>query len=83
MENIKLTSEELAQIKELQDQNQALAAEFGTLEMAKIQIEKHRNELMTYFNELKEKEQELGKALSEKYGTGTVELDKGEFSPAQ
>lgn len=83
MENTKLTQEELTQIKELQDQNQALAAEFGALELAKLQIEKHRSELVTFFEQLKQQEQDLGKALSEKYGTGTIELDKGEFSPEQ
>ena len=83
MENTKLTQEELTQIKELQEQNQSLAAEFGNLEMAKIQIEKHRSDLMTYFEQLKSQEQELGKALSEKYGTGTIDLEKGEFIPVQ
>jgi predicted nuclease with TOPRIM domain len=83
MENIKLTQEEIDQIKELQSQNQALAVELGNLEVTKIQIELHHKELVQFYSELKSKEQELGKALSEKYGSGTVDLDKGEFIPVQ
>jgi hypothetical protein len=81
MENTKLTLEELDQIKELQTQNQALAMEFGNLETTKIQIEKHRSELVSYYDLLKQRETELGKTLSDKYGIGTVDLDKGEFIP--
>lgn len=83
MENTKLTSEEIQQVKDLQSQNQALAVELGNLEVAKIQIELNHKELVQFFTELKSKEQELGKTLSEKYGNGTIDLDKGEFIPAQ
>jgi hypothetical protein len=31
---------------------------------------------------LKTKEQETGKFFQEKYGVGTIDLDKGEFIPA-
>ena len=83
MENTKLTAEEIQQVKDLQSQNQALAVELGNLEVAKIQIELNHKELVQFFTELKSKEQELGKTLSEKYGNGTIDLDKGEFIPAQ
>lgn len=83
MENTKLTQEEIQQVKDLQSQNQALAVELGNLEVAKIQIELNHKELVQFFTELKTKEQELGKTLSEKYGNGTIDLDKGEFIPAQ
>jgi len=79
MANQKLTEEELKTIKEIQEQNQALAMELGNLEITKIQVENRYDELVEYHNQLKTKEQELGKQLSEKYGNGTVDLDKGEF----
>jgi hypothetical protein len=32
-------------------------------------------------SELKSEEQALGKELSEKYGVGSINLEKGEFTP--
>lgn len=83
MENQKLTQEEIKQLQEVQQQNQALALELGNLELTKIQVKNRYEELVEFHNELKTKEQEFGKTLSEKYGNGTIDLDKGEFIPAQ
>jgi len=82
MENTKLTQEELQQLQEIQQQNQALALELGNLELTKIQIENRYDELVEFHTQLKDKEKEIGKELSEKYGNGTIDLEKGEFIPA-
>lgn len=82
MENTKLTQEELQQLQEIQQQNQALALELGNLELTKIQIESRYDELVEFHTQLKDKEKEIGKELSEKYGNGTIDLEKGEFIPA-
>ena len=82
MENTKLTIEEIEQLQEFQNQNQAVANELGNLEIAKLQIEARKEEVIKYFNELKTKEQEIGKTFTEKYGVGTIDLEKGEFIPA-
>jgi hypothetical protein len=82
MENTKLTQEELQQLQEIQQQNQALALEFGNLELTKIQIENRYDELVEFHTQLKDKEKEIGKELSEKYGNGTIDLEKGEFIPS-
>jgi len=82
MENTKLTIEEIEQLQELQNQNQAVANELGNLEIAKLQVDTRREEVVKYFNELKSKEQEIGKTFTEKYGVGTIDLEKGEFIPA-
>jgi len=81
MANQKLTDEELKTIKEIQEQNQSLALELGNLELTKIQVENRYDELVDFYNKLKEKEQELGKELSDKYGNGTINLEAGEFVP--
>ena len=82
MENTKLTIEEIEKLKEIQNQNQSLALELGNLEITKIQIENRYDELVEFHNSLKKQEQEFGKELSDKYGTGTIDLEKGEFIPA-
>ena len=82
MENTKLTVEEIEKLQEIQQKNAAVASELGNLEITKLQIEARKNEVVDYFNKLKEEEQAFGKELSEKYGNGSIDLEKGEFIPA-
>jgi hypothetical protein len=79
MENTKLTIEEVEKLQEIQQKNAAVANELGNLEVTKLQIEARRNEIIEYFNNLKTEEQALGKELSDKYGNGSIDLEKGEF----
>jgi hypothetical protein len=79
----KLTEEEIKTIQEIQQSNQALVNELGSLEVTKIQIENRYDELVEYYNELKAKENTFGKELSDKYGNGTIDLEKGEFVPSE
>lgn len=81
MENTKLTVEEIEKLQEIQQKNAAVATELGNLEITKLQIDARREDIIKYFNELKEQEQTFGKELSEKYGNGTIDLEKGEFIP--
>lgn len=81
MENTKLTVEEIEKLQEIQQKNAAVATELGNLEITKLQIDARREDIIKYFNELKQEEQTFGKELSEKYGNGTIDLEKGEFIP--
>ena len=82
MKNKKLTSEEIEKLQEIQQKNAAVATELGNLEITKLQMEARKAEIIKFFNDLKEEEQELGKELSDKYGVGSINLEKGEFTPA-
>lgn len=79
MENTKLTQEEISQLQEVRQQSQALVLELGNLELAKIQLENRYDELVEFYDDLKNRERELGKTLSDKYGDGTIDIEKGEF----
>lgn len=81
MENTKLTQEEISQLQEVRQQSQALVLELGNLELAKIQLENRYDELVEFYTDLKNTERELGKTLSDKYGDGTIDIEKGEFIP--
>lgn len=83
MENTKLTVEEVEKLQDIQQKNAAVARELGNLEITKLQIEARREEIIKYFTELKQEETILGKELSDKYGNGTIDLEKGEFIPSQ
>jgi hypothetical protein len=82
MENTKLTVEEIEKLQEIQQKNAAVASELGNLEITKLQVEARKAEIVDFFNKLKEEEQSFGKELSEKYGNGSIDLEKGEFIPA-
>ena len=82
MENQKLSQEELQQIADLQNRNRAIVQELGEIELVKLNVERRRDNAEAFLAELRQAEADFGKALSEKYGDGTVDLATGEFVPA-
>jgi len=82
MENTKLTEQEVQSLREFQQQRQTVAFELGNLELTQIDLDSRKEELETYYLELKTKEQQLGTELSNKYSNGSIDLEKGEFIPS-
>lgn len=82
MANKKLTRKEIEALKEIQQKNGAIVAEFGNLRIAKLQLDARETELVKFFNDLKEEETKLGKELSDKYGVGSINIESGEFIPS-
>ena len=81
MENTKLTVEEVEKLQDIQQKNAAVARELGNLEITKLQLEARKGDVIKFYNDLKEEEQTFGKELSDKYGNGSIDLEKGEFIP--
>lgn len=81
MENKKLETSEIEKVKELQQRSANISAEFGNLEILKLQMEARKSDLVTSYNSLKKEEADFGKELSDKYGDGTIDIEKGEFVP--
>jgi len=82
MANQKLTQEELQTIAELQQKNNAVVSELGQIELTRMAVEARRANAETYLADLRKEEEEFGKTLSEKYGSGSIDLESGEFVPA-
>jgi hypothetical protein len=82
MENKKLTTEEIQRITELQQKNNALATELGQVELIKLNLQLRREAAEKFLEELRSEEQELGKELTDKYGSGSINLETGEFVPS-
>jgi hypothetical protein len=82
MEPIKMTAEEIEKFQSIQQKNNLVVNELGAIELVKLQIERRRTEAMNFLTSLREEEQAFGKELSEKYGDGSIDLEKGEFIPA-
>jgi hypothetical protein len=79
METKVLTQEEITQLKSVQQDRLNLIERFGILEIQKQEIKNQEQQLSSAYQQLKQYEEELGKQLQEKYGDGTINLEKGEF----
>ncbi len=83
METKKLTQEEMSQIETIKQESQALIQELGQIELLRLDLKSRKGNALTFLDELKQKERELAQALETTYGKGTINLDKGEFTPSQ
>jgi len=81
MANKKLTEEEIKNIKDLQLNRNNIIVELGNLEAYLFDISSKKTNLQEQLSQLAERDQKLGKELSDKYGDGSIDLEKGEFIP--
>ena len=84
----KFTEDELKKITKLRDANALKINEFGQVELEILltnqrleTLEKTKKDLKNQYVALQENERELVQEFNEKYGTGTVDLESGEFVP--
>ena len=87
-ESQKFTEAELKEITELRNANAQKINEFGQIELEilltnqRLEIlEDTKTDLKQQYIDLQTKEKELVASLNKKYGTGTVDLESGEFVP--
>ena len=87
-ESQKFTEAELKEITELRNANAQKINEFGQIELEILLTNQRldvlvdtKQNLEKQYVELQTKEKALVAKLNEKYGTGTVDLESGEFVP--
>lgn len=88
--SLKLTVEELQQIKDLQSKYNQTIFEIGASEAQLIafrqgidKLEKTKDNLVSNLTTIEQKESELTKSLQEKYGVGNINPETGEIIPVQ
>jgi hypothetical protein len=74
-----LTQEEINQLGSIQQERYSIIDKFGTIEIQFQELESIKQKLKLEYENLKQKEEALGKQLQDKYGDGTINLEKGEF----
>ena len=87
-ENKKLTTEELQQIKDMQQQYNKFVFELGSIE-AQLQnllatkelVETEKSNVLEDIKKLGEREKELVNGLQAKYGVGNIDIESGEITP--
>ena len=75
-----LTEEELASLKEIQSNTQALIAELGEIELVKLQLENRHGAAKKFLSELRTNEQEFTKNVFDKYGKVSINPETGEIT---
>lgn len=80
MATTKLTQEEIEKINSISNDDRVLKQELGKLGYDKIQIESREANLKSFLFNIRERETLLNKELTEKYGSGTVDLSLGEIT---
>jgi hypothetical protein len=74
-----LTPEEIQSLKLIQDKRIQLVEQFGVLEMRLQDLEYQKEQLKTELKQLRQEEIKVGETLQQKYGDGSINLEKGEF----
>lgn len=80
MEVQKLSKEEVAELKEIQNKGNQISYSLGQIHVAKYGLEKKTKNLQNQLDDLQKKENELANRLTEKYGEGNIDLEKEEFT---
>ena len=79
MEKKVLTQEEITQLKNVRERRIQLVESFGILESRIQEINLQKENLKDELKKLIQEETDLGRNLQQKYGDGSIDLDKGEF----
>lgn len=79
MERKVLTQEEVSQLKSVREKRIKLIENFGLLESRIQEFNMQKEELNEELKKLIKEEIQLGANLQQKYGDGSIDLDKGEF----
>jgi len=75
-----ITQEELQNLQEHLNQSQTLTLELGEIELIKLQLEIRYKAAKKILAELTEKEQEMNKTITDKYGKISLDYKTGEYT---
>jgi hypothetical protein len=81
MENKVLTQEEIQSLKTIQTNQTNLVQTLGEIEYRIQLLELDKQSLKTQLQKHIEEETKIANELQEKYGNGSIDLEKGEFTP--
>ena len=75
-----ITQEELNELQNHLNKSQTLTLELGEIELIKLQLEVRYEEAKKILAELTKKEQEMNKAITNKYGKISLDYKTGEYT---
>ena len=75
-----LTPEELQKVQSLQSKRDQLTIDFGYIEFKIQELELQKESLIEQLSQLKSQEIKVGQEFQQKYGEGSIDIAKGEFT---
>lgn len=79
METKVLTNEEIETLKEVSNLQNNLIISLGQIEYQIFLLEFQKNNLKTEIQNIEKRNIDLGKTLTDKYGSGNINLETGEI----
>ena len=79
----KLQSEEIKKVNDLKNKFNETVQALGSIELQLLNINLKKEQLKMEAVEIQKEEIDLAKEIEEKYGSGTISLETGEFSPTK
>ena len=79
MSNKKLSEKELQQLKDFQVQSNNIIFALGQLHLREVFTKESKDKLIKEYKALSSQSDSIARDLQEKYGEGSIDLEKGEF----
>jgi hypothetical protein len=80
MEKKVLTQEEIQKLVSFRSSRIAVLEQLGSYEITLIELEEQKSKTKQEFLKLLKEEEEFSILLQQRYGSGTIDIEKGEFT---
>lgn len=78
-----LTTDELSKLQEFRNKDNQLVFNLGQTELQIQGLEEQKDQILEAAKQLAAERNEFGQTLTEKYGSGTINIETGEISAAE
>tara|TARA_B100000767_G_scaffold95201_1_gene91589 strand:+ start:633 stop:884 length:252 start_codon:yes stop_codon:yes gene_type:complete len=83
MSSKKLSEEEVKQLKDFQLKNNEIVVALGSITLRIDALERQEESELEKFQNLQLEQNKFAQELQKNYGDGNIDLEKGEFTPAE
>jgi|TARA_B110000438_G_scaffold183040_1_gene174897 hypothetical protein len=83
MSSKKLSEEEVKQLKDFQLKNNEIVVALGSITLRMDALERQEESELEKFQNLQLEQNKFAQELQKNYGDGNIDLEKGEFTPAE
>lgn len=78
-----LTENEIHILKSLKSNTEKITKEFGLIKLAQINVNKREQDAISMLDTLRSEEKQVVEVLEKKYGRGSIDIDRGTFTPSK
>ena len=82
-EGVKFSEEEMSKISSVKERYNEITVKLGQLEIEQKILDEQKARAGQEYNKIRKEEVDYAKVLSDKYGTGNLDLSTGVFIPSE